>query len=185
MGGGAPVIEALWPGFVDLREQPERVAEIAEAAAFPPLAGLLRALNAADSLMWTAKCDVWEPGLTATGTAVSASFADSKVEQPTLACYVDLLPRAGQVFAQWQEAEAFCRECVARLEPIALLDCHVELIVRQAIAGAADGFGVTAYCSAAGPNRAAASEALTAVLAAFADSIPPAASPATGASKLQ
>ena len=31
-GGEAPVIEALWPGFVDLRLQPERIGEIQEVA---------------------------------------------------------------------------------------------------------------------------------------------------------
>ncbi len=34
VGGGAPVIEALWMGFVDLRRNPERLGEIAEAANF-------------------------------------------------------------------------------------------------------------------------------------------------------
>jgi len=48
-------------GFVDLRAAPERIVEIAEAAAFPPLAGLLLALNAPESPVWTSKCDRWEP----------------------------------------------------------------------------------------------------------------------------
>ena len=42
VGGGAPVIDALWAGFVDLRRQPERIEEIAEAGKFPALAPLLR-----------------------------------------------------------------------------------------------------------------------------------------------
>ena len=37
IGGDAPVIEAQWPGLVDLRANPERICEIAEASAFPPL----------------------------------------------------------------------------------------------------------------------------------------------------
>ena len=45
IGGDAPVIDAQWPGLVDLRANPERVCEIAEASAFPPLADLLLALN--------------------------------------------------------------------------------------------------------------------------------------------
>ena len=32
VGGGAPVIEADWPGFVDLRGEPERVNEMEEVA---------------------------------------------------------------------------------------------------------------------------------------------------------
>jgi len=181
VGGGAPVIEALWPGFVDLRQQPERLAEIAEAAAFPPLAELLRTLNAADCPVWTAKCDVWE---TEPSEADEASHAGTSV-LIVLACYVDVLPRAGQVFAQWQQAEAFCRACVVRLAPTPLPNCRVEFIIRQAIAGEAEGFGVTAYFSGAGRDRAAASQMLAAALATFADSILPATPPATAASKLQ
>jgi hypothetical protein len=167
VGGGSPVIEALWPGFVDLRLYPERIGEIQEAAGFPALAGLLRSLNGAGSSLWTAKCDLWEP------------------EANELACYVDLLPVADTVFAQWEDAEAFCREWVARLAPVAQPDCRVDLVVRQAIAGEAEGFGVTAYVNAAGRDRSGAAEALGAALVAFAGAIPRAADSATAASKLQ
>ena len=37
VGGGAPVIEALWPGFVDLRSNPERSGEIDGGCEFPAL----------------------------------------------------------------------------------------------------------------------------------------------------
>ena len=100
IGGGAPVIEAEWAGLVDLRSHPECIAEVAEAAAFPALAALLLALNAAHSPLWTSKCDVWEP------------------EPAALACYIDMLPVEGRVFARWQQAEAFCREYVTRLAQI-------------------------------------------------------------------
>jgi hypothetical protein len=82
IGGGAPVIEALWPGFVDLRSHPDRLGEIAEAATFPPLAVLLRALNSPESPVWTSKCDVWEP------------------ETAALAAYIDMLPSDGTIFSR-------------------------------------------------------------------------------------
>ncbi|MGA2673188.1 MAG: hypothetical protein ABSE99_08155 [Terracidiphilus sp.] len=179
-GCGAPVIDALWPGFVDLRQNPARIGEIAETAAFPPLAGLLLVLNGPASPLWTSKCDLWEPEaaeLAGPGSRESASSV--------LACYVDLLPLAGQVFAQWQQAEAFCREWVARLASDRLPECRVELIVRQAIAGQAEGFGVTAYLSATGQARSAAAASLAAALDAFAAAIPSAAAPGKAASKLQ
>jgi hypothetical protein len=191
VGGGAPVIDALWPGFVDLRSSPERIGEIAEAAAFPALASLLLKLNGAESPLWTAKCDLWEPE---TDELVGGET------QVALACYIDLLPFASRVFAQWSQAESFCREWVARLAPrtssLAALnlcsqslasqpECRVDLIVRQAIAGETQGFGVTAYLSAAGADRTAAAEALKAVLAAFAGTIFIVAPPVTSASKLQ
>jgi len=167
VGGGAPVIEALWPGLVDLRLSPGRIVEIQEAEAFPALAGLLRSLNKAGSQVWTGKCDLWEP------------------EPNELACYVDLLPVVDAVFARWEQAEAFCREWVTRLAPIPLPECRVDLVVRQAIAGEAEGFGVTAYLSAVGRDRSNAADTLAAALVAFAGAIPPSATPAIAASKLQ
>jgi hypothetical protein len=180
VGGGAPVIEALWAGFVDLRHSPERIAEIAEVAAFPALAGMLLALNAPGSPVWTAKCDLWEPEAVASAGPNSPASA-------ALACYVDVLPLEGRVFAQWQQAEAFCREWVARLALIALPECRVDLVIRQAIAGPAEGFGITAYLSAEGRgrDRSAVSAALEAAMIACAGALPSAAPTEAAASKLQ
>jgi hypothetical protein len=183
IGGGAPVIDALWPGFVDLRSSPERIAEIAEAVAFPPLGRLLLALNAAGSPLWTAKCDLWETDA-AEPAGTDASTTHSGVPC-ALSCYLDLLPLAGLVFAQWEAAEIFCRDWVARLAPLALADCRAELVVREAVAGLVEGFAVTVYLSGHGPDRGKAAEALKNAMTAFAGSIPAAAAPATGASKLQ
>jgi hypothetical protein len=47
---------------------------------------------------------------------------------------------------------------VARLAPVPLPDCRVDLVIRQAIAGEAEGFGVTAYLSAMGSDHAAAAK---------------------------
>jgi hypothetical protein len=160
IGGGAPVIETLWPGFVDLRSDAGRGGEIgamiAEAAAFAPLGDLLRALNGRESPVWTSKCDLWEP------------------EPAGLAIYIDMLPREGTVFAEWRQGEEFCRKVVARLEAIALEacgpDCRIDLVIRQAIAGGAEGFGITAYLSTtAGGGSAAA--AMAAMMAGFLDAL--------------
>ena len=164
VGGGAPVIDALWAGFVDLRRQPERIEEIAEAGKFPALAPLLRRLNSPGSPVWTAKCDLWEP-------VEPGGVAEDDLPA-ALAVYVDLLPCAGGVFPQWQQAEAFCREWVARLASIELPHFCVELVVRQAFAGAVEGFGVTAYLSAEGQDRPGAAETLARALGVFADAIP-------------
>ncbi|HEV2486538.1 MAG TPA: hypothetical protein VGT08_13475 [Terracidiphilus sp.] len=179
IGGGAPVIEADWPGFIDLRSRPERIGEISEAAASPPLGALLLALNAAVSPLWTSKCDLWEP------------------EPDALACYIDLLPWEEKVFAKWQQAETFCREYVAKLAPIALTecspacnsessaDCSVVLVIRQAIAGSSEGFGITAYLSAKGRDQADAATVLALVMTAFSGALPAPTPPATPGSKLQ
>jgi hypothetical protein len=188
IGGGAPVIDALWPGFVDLRRTPERIGELEEATAFPALARLLLALNANGTPVWTAKCDLWEPGageLTGTEPAGPVPGGVTGGDGAALACYVDLLPLEGRVFARWQQADLFCREWADRLEPAPAAQCRVDLVVRQAIAGATEGFGITAYLGAWGRDRFEAAKALAAAMTAFADAIPAAAPPATAASKLQ
>ena len=186
IGAGAQVIEADWQGFIDLRTHPECVHEIAEAAAFPPLADLLLVLNAANSPLWTSKCDLWEPE--------PSALASYPAE---LASYIDLLPIEGRVFAHWQQAEAFCREYVARLAPIALPECGEEpsrhsspectiaLVIRQALAGDTEGFAITAYLSARSDSQTGAATALAAAMAVFADALPAAAPPATVGSRLQ
>jgi hypothetical protein len=174
-GGGAAAIDALWAGFVDLRGSVERIGEIAEATAYSPLGALLKALNAPGSGLWTSKCDLWEPE--PAEIVPGAEFS--------LACYVDLLPAGAKVFAEWKQAEAYCREWVSRLAPLELPDCRVDLVVRQAIAGEAEGFGITAYLGAGGPERAAAEEMLAAAMAAFGATIPGIETPAAPASKLQ
>ena len=218
IGGGAPVIDALWPGFVDLRKSPERIGEITEASQFPALAHLLEALNGADSPLWTAKCDIWKPeaaGLCIPATAsmktkgqelIQSDLASLEALPPgdslsVLACYIDLLPVESKVFVDWRQAENFCREWIARLGQIqsslpslapALLpegcvESGLELIVRQAIAGEKEGFGVTAYLSATGQNKGPVSveAALISAMKNFAATIPTTVPPATVASKLQ
>ena len=169
VGGGAPVIDALWAGFVDLRRQPERIGEIAEAARFPALGGLLQRLNSTGSPVWTAKCDLWEP--VELGEAANLAVAEDGLPA-ALAIYVDLFPSARGVFQHWQQAEAFCREWVARLGQVAMADCSVELVVRQAVAVLSEGFAVTAYVSAEGHDRPGAAKTLARTLGAIADAIP-------------
>jgi hypothetical protein len=172
IGGGAPVIEAEGPGWIDLRTQPERVSEIAEAAGFAALGKLLTALNGAGSPWWTSKCDLWQE------------------ETGELACYVDLLPVEGRVFEEWQQAENSCRAFVARLadvsEPRASendFETAVALVVRAAVAGKAEGFGITVYLSAGNTGQADATGALSAAMDVFADALPSVRSPAQGTQK--
>jgi len=59
VGPEAPVIDALWPGFVDLRSAPRQAHTFPEVAQLPPLAAVLARLNAPASPVWTSRCDVW------------------------------------------------------------------------------------------------------------------------------
>lgn len=173
IGGSAPVIEAHWPGFIDLHAQPSRISDIAEAKAFPPLSDLLLALNSGSTPVWTSKCDVWEP------------------DPGALACYVDLLPLRGGVFAEWERAEAFCRVLVNRIAPraspveetepgrhpilVAGDSCGsaaaITLVVRRAITEQFEGFGVTTYFSADAQCLPDAATAITAAMVAFSNAL--------------
>jgi len=176
IGGGAPVIEALWPGFVDLRRSPERVYEISEAAAIPALAHALLVLNDLDAPLWTAKCDVWDPHAAESGASETERSALPEHHHAALACYIDLLPRASLVFANWKDAENFCRRWVSRLdaeEPRgATHNATVDLVVRQALAGEVEGFGITAYLGVVADYRAGAEDALAAALQQFVAATP-------------
>jgi len=175
VGGGAPVIEALWEGFVDLRRSPERVYEISEAATFPALAEALLALNGLDAPLWTSKCDVWDPHAAEMEAFEPGQSALPERHHAALACYIDLLPRSSLVFADWKDAEDFCRRWVAQIEAEemggathdATHSATVDLIVRQAIAGEAEGFAITAYLGVVADYRAGAEEALAAALRHF------------------
>lgn len=177
IGRGAPIIDAHWPGYVDLREHPERIGEIAEANGLPPLADLLLKLNSAGSPLWTSKCDVWIP------------------EAGGLACYVDLLPRDLSVFDDWQCVEAFCRKWVSRLYPNRAPqtsgplgrnaiqfaahdhepDAAVTLVVRRAVARRWEGFGITAYFNAGNSEKSKTETAIATAMVAFSKALPDAA----------
>jgi hypothetical protein len=142
------------------------------------LADLLLALNSERSLVRTSKCDVWQPGLGAH------------------ACYVDLLPVRGGLFAEWERAEAFCRVLVKRITPRAVssptkqpgrhpiltegneteVGATILLVVRRAVTGQSEGFGVTAYFSAEAESSPIAVEAIAGAMVAFSNALVPAAS---------
>ena len=172
IGGGAPVIEAHWPGFIDLRAYPERISEVAEVKLLPPLGDVLLALNSAESPVWTSKCDVWVP-------------------QPgTLGCYFDCLPWKEHVYADWKDAEAFCREIMKRILTNELPSHSVEhhghkrailcnesdeesviLVVRQAITEENEGFAFTVYFSASDSSSHSAGSLIGDGMAAFRNAI--------------
>jgi hypothetical protein len=185
-GPQAPVIEPLWEGFIDLRQAPHRVYELEEARRFTPLAQALIQLNSpaphvapvSDSTpaVWTAKCDLW----LLEASALSDPYAlNAAAEECTagLACYLDLLPRTGLVWPELSQAESWTREAVARLQAIELHCCRADLVIRAALAGVVEGFGVTAYLSACGRNAGSAAQALAAALdaalTAFANAVSP------------
>ncbi|MDE3187134.1 MAG: hypothetical protein KGM96_06360 [Acidobacteriota bacterium] len=177
VGAGAPVIDALWPGFADLRLAPERASALPEAADLPALADALVALNAPASPVWTAKCDLWPVD----------AFDPDELDAPredglrAIACYIDLLPGAGLHWREPEEAVNWCRSICGRIRAIPLRCSRVDLVVRSAsVAPEKLEYGVTAYLTAAGADLAVASQVLSAALAAFADTVCPSLLPIHG-----
>jgi hypothetical protein len=179
VGGDAPVIDACWPGFVDLRwtarrlghaaaDLNSRLCSLPEVIQLPALGAVLERLNSEDSPVWTSKCDFW-PALAA------EDFDADELDAPpgdcahAMACYIDLLPRDEQQWTSVPNLEAACqRACIAlRAEP--LRSCRVDLVVRRALIpeSVAD-MGITAYMTACGATPGAAQSVLQRALATFA-----------------
>ena len=165
IGDDAPVIEADWSDFVDLRLSPERVRELAEVREIPAIADALVHLNAKESPVWTSKCDVWPVA------EIDPYELNAPPESATcaLACYIDLLPGANQHWLVVEDAVQWCSGVCEHLRSILLDSCRADFIVRRAFVGAQPGLGITAYLMACGPTRDEVTQRLASALAVFAD----------------
>lgn len=176
VGGDAPVIEAGWPGFIDLRRFPERALQLPEALELPAMAKALARLNGIGSPVWTSKCDVWP-------VTDRAAFDADELDAPpgcdthAIACYVDLLARddASRSDRQWPSPGRIaddCKQVCGLLSAVPLQCCRVDLVIRRAfIAPDRTSLGITAYLTACGSSKGEARQALGAALAAFTDAL--------------
>jgi hypothetical protein len=160
---GAATVETT-ADFVDLRENPYDMDQIPEAEQNPPLMQALRALNAGRSPVFTAKCDAWaldseELEQLQLQLDISADSPDAKTG---FASYVDLVWRDRTIFASFHQSEQLLYR-LERLaapidEPLVMMDC----VLRPALVdltGPQEGFAVSLYVKALGPNLAAAKQA--------------------------
>jgi len=171
-----PVLVVPWkdPGgsaaFVDLRVNPYDFDAIPEAEHYPPLMQALRALNAARSPVFTAKCDAWpldaeelkhlQLDLDIGPSEASAGFAS----------YIDLIARKRSLFTSFPQHERWLRR-LARLaapldHPAAALDC----VLRPALIdfdGPQQGYAFSLYVKVLGADQHAASDAWSAALQAI------------------
>jgi hypothetical protein len=168
IGAGAPVIDAAWEGYIDLRVDSNRVAEVGEAAQFPALADALVRINSASSPVWTAKCDMWHV------EAFDADELDADGESATsaLGCYIDLLPCNAQAFSTPDAAAEWCGRLCLQLRGHHARQCRADAVLRRAfLTPESVGLGVTTYLTACGSTRAEAATVLSSALALLADAV--------------
>ena len=166
--------------FIDLRENPYDLDHLPEAEHFPPLMHALRALNAARSPVFTAKCDAWtlDPEeLQQLHLNLDVDFTREHLSAHLpagFASYIDILLRERSRFISVHYHQQFLDRLVRRALPLdhphAMLDC----IIRPAfldLAGPQEGFEISLYIKALGPdpeaarhNWAGALEAIVALL---------------------
>jgi hypothetical protein len=158
--------------FIDLRVNPYDLDHLPEAERYPPLMHALRALNAARSPVFTAKCDAWP--LDSEELEALRVNLDVLAEEAVagFGSYIDILWRERSIFASFHLQEQMLHRLTRHAAPLehsyAMLDC----ILRPAmvdLAGPQEGFAVSLYVKAAGHNEQAAeanwASALDAVVA--------------------
>jgi len=90
LGAEDPALEFPWSAsddsvrYVDLRQRPEAIREIPEAARYPELGEFLLIVNAPSDKWLTAKCDVWVDD----ELGEAESIYDATLKH---GCYVDLI----------------------------------------------------------------------------------------------
>ena len=145
--------------FIDLRENPYDLDHLPEAEHFPPLMHALRALNAARSPVFTAKCDAWP--LDAEELEALRLDLDVMAEEAPngFGSYIDLLWRERSLFASFHMQEQILHRLTRHAAPLehpyAMLDC----VLRPAmvdLAGPQEGFAVSLYVKAVGHDAQAA-----------------------------
>lgn len=178
-GEDDPVVVVPWASpdgalrWVDLRDDPDALDNIAEADEFPALLSALRALNGTRSPVFTSKCDAWAMD----GDELAATRLDLLLEEEVAAAgftsYIDLLPRDRAVLVSRPRVEGllYRLDRALRDQPFSL--ATVQSVLRPAVVEVdgtvAEGYAVTLYVKGVGVDEAEAqgrwAEALRAVVA--------------------
>jgi hypothetical protein len=174
-GAEDPVLVVPWsdesgPHFVDLRENPYELDHIPEAEHHPPIMQALRALNAARSPLFTAKCDAW-PMDPEELEAAQLDLTFSALEAPNgFTSYIDIVWRERPLFVSFHQQEQRLQRLVRLLDPLDHPYASIEAVLRPALVdltGPQEGFAVTLYAKALGTDAPHAYEHWTAALEAL------------------
>ena len=160
-----PVLVVPWSdpdgpaNFIDLREHPYDLDQLPEAEQNPPLMQALRSLNAVRSPVFTAKCDAWPLApeeLEALRINLDPTLYSDSADTPAgFASYIDLLCRDRALFLSFPQQEQILARLTRRAatldHPQAVLDC----VLRPALidlTGPQEGFAISLYIKAIGPD---------------------------------
>ena len=154
IGSDLPVIEADWPGFIDLRSNPDAVRQISEAAHNAALRQVLLQLNAPPSPLRTTKCDVWTLAAEEIDPLEFDCVPDA--ERLGIASYIDVIALDPALFASFERHESWVQSAAKALRSAHPTPGRVDLVVRAAHAADRNGFGITLYVAGCGPDAASA-----------------------------
>ena len=154
-----PSLAGTGARFIDLRTNPYDIAEIPEAEHNPTLARALRSLNATRSPFLTAKCDTWTLSGSEHADALEALRLELFLHEDDAlygyASYIDLLWRERSVFASAHQQQDRLDRIVRRAQRLPHAEVGLECVLRPAVldlSGPLEGFAVTFYLTALGPD---------------------------------
>lgn len=159
MGGEAPALELPWVSadgtrqFIDLRAEPQRLPEIEEVRAYPPLREFLLALNARSSPLGSVKCDAW---------STSELAEEDQIFGAPLkfVAYVDVVFQEPALQTSQARHEQFGQALCELLARAPELPCAAELVLRRcyfhdpvAPGASRDGYCLTLYVTGYGEEE--------------------------------
>jgi hypothetical protein len=130
LGHDDPALEFPWAAedpsvrYYDLKSRPELVLQIPEAVAYPELGAFLTRINAPDSPLETAKCDVWQ------SREISAEEEIFGADQKFVS-YIDLVLVDEMVRSSFARHEEFAKEICLLLGRAPDTPATIELIIRR------------------------------------------------------
>lgn len=155
LGAGDPTLAIPWSSpdgshrFYDLRLQADLLLYIPEAAQYPELGEFLSSVNSVNSVLRSAKCDLWFTTELSEGEAIFGAAGK-------FVCYVDVL-FADERWRDFAACEDFAARLIRLLGHVPDISAAVEAIIRrchvETDAEVEEGFYFTMYVSGYGDEE--------------------------------
>jgi hypothetical protein len=159
LGREDPALELPWQSqdgstrYCDLKQHPESIGEIAEAANSPELKTFLLRINAPSFPFETAKCDAWSSREIAPEEEIFGAAAK-------FVSYVDLIFEDREPRLSLQRHEALAKSLCALLQRAPEMPAAIELLIRRCYYHpdddpdrSSEGFCISAYVSGFGGDE--------------------------------